>query len=165
MRIAALTLSVALLAGCATAPQQNPEVTAFFSWVNVTQPRAMAGEIKFSDFYTQAYDRVAATRVPDKAMMMKAYADLIPIARRYEAGQISRAEFDDARRAAQTSVAQQSQAAQTQMEQARAATALEALRSIPPVQPPQITYTPVMPSPVTHCTTTRGLGSLETTCR
>lgn len=107
------------LAGCA-AQAPDPQAAAFKEWVSITKPRAESGELNHSDFYLQAHDRLAAihTDDPSKLVLQRAFAEMIPVARAYEAGALTREQFDDVRRLTEVSIQQQNAAMEAQRQQA-----------------------------------------------
>lgn len=136
MKIAALALSVALLTGCAAA-QFNREVAEFQAWSVPALAQVKAGQLKYSVYYTEAYNRLAqgGSSTPTKLVAMKAFADMIPVARAYEAGQITLDQFEDAKRATRIAVDQQSQALEAQRQQAIAAILQQAAVNMRASQP------------------------------
>ncbi len=148
---------LAFLAACAS-PQQQAEVSSFHQWRTANFSLAQSGAIPWSSYYSGLWERMS--RLPPDPMkphMMAVAAELIPIARRYEAGQITKEQFDDARRLAtskiqqvQQSVAQQQQMINDAQGDRLTRMGLELLR-------------PANPS--TTCLTNRiGPGTLSTTC-
>ena len=95
-----LFLIVAMsIAGCASTPKTDPEVEAFYSWHRSSEQRVKSGEMKPVDFYVEQYDRLAALpRIPDSDAAMKFTAQIIPIARKLDKGEISRSDFEDQKR-------------------------------------------------------------------
>lgn len=68
-------------------------------WRESARQRALDGNMAWSEYYTQYYDRMAVLPSdPHKTLEMQAIAELIPSARRYEAGEITKDQFYDIRR-------------------------------------------------------------------
>jgi hypothetical protein len=111
-------LVVAVVTGCA--PMETPEVVAFQQWAGATAAQAEAGQIAPSAYYAEAFSRLehSSDTSPSKYVYMRAFSDMIPVARAYEAGQISAEQFEDAKRATRLYIAEQSQALENQRQQA-----------------------------------------------
>lgn len=113
-------LAVALLlAGCATAPQQNWNAIAAQDYVATNKPLAEAGTLKWSEYYKGAY-RVAGAAGAHGTTLAR-LNEVIRDAEQYEAGTISKSEFEYRQRAAraQETSADQYRAAQARAEQAQ----------------------------------------------
>lgn len=85
-----------LLVGCASRPPAN--VLALQQYITENRPLAENGTITWSQFYEGAYARAAAAGAPGDSLAR--INDTIRYAQQYEAGSISRAEFEYYRRAA-----------------------------------------------------------------
>lgn len=93
-------ISIAVLAGCAS--QQQRELTA---WSEQNWAMAKAGQIQWSDYYTQLFDKVAALPSGNgKGDVMNLAAQMLEAARLYEAGKLTTAEFEQAQRVAQANL-------------------------------------------------------------
>jgi hypothetical protein len=151
-KLAALLLSVFMTA-CAT-PGADPQAAEFRAWVSTTRSLAESGQMKFTDFYTQAYNRLSAmpSREPEKLAVQRAYAEMIPVARAYESGAMTREQFDDVRRLTSVALEQQSAALEAQRQQAIAEAMQRAAENMRRSQPVQTTCT-------------RGLGSVNCVTR
>ena len=94
-KMVAMALVLAL-SGCA-----NQAKNDFVQWRDATQSAAKRGEVKWSDFYIEAFTRLGQiSNQPGVMSARRGFAELIPISQKYEAGQITREEFDNARRMA-----------------------------------------------------------------
>lgn len=91
--IGLLSVATILTGGCAS--QQARE---FRAWIPTAEKRAEAGDVKWSDVYREAYDKI--NRAPDagKADAMEHYNTLLNFAIAYEGGRLSKDEFDNIRR-------------------------------------------------------------------
>ena len=149
--------TLALMVACAS-PQQKAEINAFHQWRTANQELARAGQIPWSQYYSGLWERM--NRLPNdplKPQMMATTAELIPLARKFESGQISRSEFEDARRIvisrhnqAQQSIQQQQQMINDTQGDRLTRMGQELLRPS---------------NPTTTCLTNRvGPGVLSTTC-
>jgi hypothetical protein len=95
----ALTLVLALFITACASPQQQAQVAEFRSWQSSRQAQAMAGHVQWSVYYSELWGRMnQLPHNPQKPAMMASTAELIPIARSYEAGRITKEQFEDARR-------------------------------------------------------------------
>lgn len=93
------TLALAFLVTACASPQQQAQITEFKSWQASRQAQARAGQVQWSIYYTELWSRInQLPNDPQKPLMMATTAELIPIARRYEAGQITKEQFEDTRR-------------------------------------------------------------------
>lgn len=86
-------LAVALV-GCAT-NQAQQAIKQMQEYTMTNRPKAELGVIKWSDYYTEMVERVKALpdSVADKNMQLSGYFYGIEMAKRYEAGEISKEEF------------------------------------------------------------------------
>lgn len=93
------TLALAILITACASPQQQAQVAEFKSWQVSRQAQARAGQVQWSVYYTELWSRInQLPNDPQKPLMMSTTAELIPIARSYEAGQITKEQFEDTRR-------------------------------------------------------------------
>lgn len=74
----------------------------------------------YSVYYTEAFSRLESSSdtSPYKHVLMRALNDIIPVARAYEAGQISADQFKDAQRATRLFIAEQNQNLDSQRQRA-----------------------------------------------
>jgi len=94
-----LSLITALLLGACASPQQRAKVEDFQKWSENRQSQARTGQIPWSTYYSELWSRMnSLPSDPQKPLMLETTARLIPLARQYEAGQISKDQFEDARR-------------------------------------------------------------------
>ena len=164
-----MLLTTALLTGCAVQnqPAYDPELVA---WAAETQSMAKAGKVKWSDYYDQLFDRFRALPTSNsKVAMMGMAANMYDVAISYEAGKISKAEFDQALR--RTAIAQeQLDANQMQAENDTAASGRASLGNALQQmgesmrQDAQRRAAPSYRS-TTKCTTQYIYGKYETVCR
>ena len=83
-----------VLAGCV-----SPQVREYTTWLNTNLELAKAGQIKWSDFYTQGYDRIKnLDGLADKGFYLQLCNQDIDAAKSYEAGKISKDEFESYQR-------------------------------------------------------------------
>lgn len=166
-----LLLFVALLAGCETMPQRQPDprFVEAMEWRSNARQQAQAGVMKWSDFYIGAHERSATLpNSPLGALDLQILSELIPVARRYEAGEITKEQFEDAQRMAGARFRAESARMQQEDEAARRAAATQMLANQPRIQPNTVpTYQ--MPVPQrrrpTNCTSYVSGGQLITNCQ
>lgn len=172
-----ILLAVALAALQAVVySQTEASFNEVMEWRTQAMNRAKAGEMKWSDYYSQAYDKTSKlTGNPLIPLDLQLLAELIPIARKYESGEITADQFQDAKRlaaarfrSASSQLEQSNDQARTAEEQARRAAAIQMLSNMPRPQP--ITIQPYqMPTPAqqpsTNCTSYVSGGQLITNCR
>lgn len=155
-RILSIT-ALALMVACAS-PQQQAEIAAFHQWRTTSFSLAQSGAIPWSSYYTGLWERMG--RLPSDPMkphVMAATAEMIPIARRYEAGQMTKEQFDDARRLATSRLQQLQQSVTQQQQMINDAQADRLTRMGQELLKPT--------NPTTTCLTNRiGPGTLSTTC-
>jgi hypothetical protein len=85
---------VAVIAGCA-----NPKVQEVQAYSAYAKQQAEAGNMSWTEFYTSMYDKTLTLPSSNsRNAALKGYAELIPIGRQYDAKQISKNQFEDARR-------------------------------------------------------------------
>ena len=100
-------LVLLVLAGCATRP--SPEMRAYNEYRITQGPRAFRGEIKASEYFLGLYER--ATRANAPAYALIGFNDMIALSKRFEAGEISKDEFEHYRRATFAKIGEGDQAA------------------------------------------------------
>lgn len=91
--IGLLSVATILTVGCAS--QQARE---FRAWIPTAEKRAETGEVKWSDVYLEAYDRISKAPDTGKADAMEHYNSLLTFAIAYEGGKLSKDQFDSLRR-------------------------------------------------------------------
>lgn len=152
--------AVAALMGCATPQQVHPAVVEFRAYTETNLPRARAGDLRWSEYYWQASERLR--QVPphwERDVLARAYADMYEVARRYERGQISADDLRDAQRMTALRVDEQVAAARNAAaQQDAAARAANAQVSMQLLQMSR-------PRPGINCTTTSLGNALTTHCR
>jgi len=94
-------LVAGLLAACASGP--TPGQLAAQAYVDANRPLAIAGTLKWSTYYLGLYEKQQSGGAP--SFVLSTTNNLEATARRYEAGQISKKDFESARRGAQAEVA------------------------------------------------------------
>lgn len=97
-RIVFTLVMVFLLNACAS-PQEKAQIAEFYKLQSSTQEQAKNGKVQWSVYYTELWTRL--NQMPDdpqKPLAMSTTAELIPIARNYEAGKITKEQFEDLRR-------------------------------------------------------------------
>lgn len=93
------SLAIALLLSACASPQQRAQVEDFHKWRSNRQSQAQMGQIPWSIYYSELWSRMNnLPSDPQKPLMLETTARLIPLARQFEAGQISKDQFEDARR-------------------------------------------------------------------
>lgn len=91
-------ITTLILSACAS-PQHRAQVDEFQKWRTNRNYQAQTGQIPWSTYYSELWSRMNnLPSDPQKPLMLETTAKLIPLARQYEAGQISKNQFDDARR-------------------------------------------------------------------
>lgn len=91
-----ILITVVLLAACT-----HPAVREFQTWSEQTKPLAESGKITWSDYYKEAFKRIAdVPNIPNKASAMERADMLITASVAYEGGKISKEDFDSIRRVA-----------------------------------------------------------------
>ena len=94
-----LSLVTALLLIACASPQQRAQVEDFQKWRENRQSQARMGQVPWSIYYSELWSKMnSLPSDPQKPLMLETTARLIPLARQYEAGQISKDQFEDARR-------------------------------------------------------------------
>jgi hypothetical protein len=91
-----ILITAALLAACT-----HPAVREFQTWSEQTKPLAESGQIKWSDYYKEAFKRISEVpNIPGKASAMERADMLITASVAYEGDKISKEDFDSIRRIA-----------------------------------------------------------------
>ena len=146
-----------LLNACAS-PQQQAQVAEFRSWQSSRQAQAMAGQVQWSVYYSELWGRMnQLPHNPQKPAMMASTAELIPIARSYEAGRITKEQFEDARRIIISRTNQEQQNSLQRQQSINDAQAEQLYRIGNQVMQPR--------NPTTNCFTTRvGPNTLSSNC-
>jgi hypothetical protein len=154
----ALTLVLAFFITACASPQQQAQVAEFRSWQASRQAQARAGQVQWSVYYSELWGRMnQLPNDPQKPLMMATTAELIPIARRYEAGQITKEQFEDTRRIIISRTSQEQQNIQQRQQSINDAQAEQLYRIGNQVMQPR--------NPTTNCLTTRvGPNTLSTNC-
>jgi len=152
------TLALAILITACASPQQQAQVAEFKSWQVSRQAQARAGQVQWSVYYTELWSRInQLPNDPQKPLMMSTTAELIPIARSYEAGQITKEQFEDTRRIIISRTSQEQQNIQQRQQAINDAQAEQLYRIGNQVMQPR--------NSTTNCLTTRiGPNALSTNC-
>lgn len=118
---AAILLSL-FLAGCATGP--TPQMLEYKAYVSENLPHAQRGDLKWSEYFKTVYSKASASNAPGD--VLGRMNESIRSAELYEAGVITKDEFDYQRRGAHAEQAAASQRANAQaaMQQSADSTAL-----------------------------------------
>lgn len=96
MKIAFVLLAALCVAGCASRP--TDELTHF---IKDTKPLAIAGIVRWSDYYKGVYDRLEPMATsPGVGQQMQSMALLIDAAQSYEAGRTTQDQFENVQRMA-----------------------------------------------------------------
>jgi hypothetical protein len=156
-RLALSILLAFLLTACAS-PQQKAQIAEFYSWESKRQAQAKAGQVPWSSYYTELWTRLnQMPNDPQKPLAMSTAAELIPIARSYEAGQITKEQFEDSRRIIVSRTNQERQIMQLQQKAVDDAQAEQLYKLGNQMMQPR--------NPTTNCLTTRvGPNTLRTNC-
>lgn len=96
-----LLLMAAFLTACAASDSSKLDMRAqaLLAWRNSMHAQALNGTLPWSTYYVDYYDRLKAMPSDRHALVeMQAIAELIPYARRYESGEITKDQFYDMRR-------------------------------------------------------------------
>lgn len=132
------------LSGCAELQQQQAtkqQQTQLQNYVTINKPLAKEGKMKWSDYYMGMYEIFQASNFIDRGFMMQTLAECIDVAKKYEAGTISKDEFDSFKLKKEADVA--ANVDNMKMEQAK----IQALRP-PPVYIPPPAYQPPPMQPI-----------------
>ena len=154
----ALTLTLAFFITACASPQQQAQVAEFRSWQASRQAQARAGQVLYSVYYSELWSRMnQLPNDPHKPLMLATTAELIPLARRYEAGQITKEQFEDTRRIIISRTNQEQQNIQQRQQSINDAQAEQLYRIGNQVMQPR--------NPTTNCLTTRiAPNTLSTNC-
>jgi len=154
----ALTLILAFFITACASPQQQAQVAEFRSWQASRQAQARAGQVQWSVYYSELWGRMSQLpNDPQKPLMMATTAELIPIARSYEAGRITKEQFEDTRRIIISRTNQEQQNIQQRQQSINDVQAEQLYRIGNQVIQPR--------NPTTNCLTTRvGPNTLSTNC-
>ena len=154
----ALTLVLAFFITACASPQQQAQVTEFRSWQASRQAQARAGQVQWSVYYSELWGRMSQLpNDPQKPLMMATTAELIPIARSYEAGRITKEQFEDTRRIIISRTNQEQQNSLQRQQSINDAQAEQLYRIGNQVMQPR--------NPTTNCLTTRiAPNTLSTNC-
>ena len=154
----ALTLVLAFFITACASPQQQAQVAEFRSWQASRQAQARAGQVQWSVYYSELWGRMSQLpNDPQKPLMMATTAELIPIARSYEAGRITKEQFEDTRRIIISRTNQEQQNSLQRQQSINDAQAEQLYRIGNQVMQPR--------NPTTNCLTTRvGPNTLSTNC-
>jgi hypothetical protein len=157
MKTLIISVFILLLTACAS-PQQQAQVAEFNSWLTNRNAQAMTGQVMWSVYYSELWSRVSQQpNNPQKLTIMATAAELIPIARSYEAGQITKEQFHDTRRIIYSRSNQEQQKVQQRQQSINDAQAEQLYRIGNQVMQPR--------NPTTNCLTTRvGPNTLSTNC-
>lgn len=93
-----ILMACLLLLACST-PAVDPRIAEFQHWRDSSLLSAKSGNLKWTDYYMEYYSRLQGH--PESAyrtLDMQAMSELIPVARQYDAGELSGDQFDDIRR-------------------------------------------------------------------
>ena len=96
MRIAAAALAI-LLCSCSLFKEIH-DVQRIDDWAKDNEPLAESGQIKWSQFYAQYLEKVAATPASDQVWVVERLGIMVTAARFYEEGRLDKAAFDSIRR-------------------------------------------------------------------
>ena len=150
MRITILIIAALLLAGCA-----HQAVNEFKTYSESQKPKAESGEMLWSDYYKTLYSIAAkANGVANQADAMSIMNTMIDASLYYEAGTITKQDFDSIQRAAEVDLANSRQYHESK---ARAAWG-EALRRYG-----ETAYRPI-PRQSVNCTTYNVGNTVQTNC-
>ncbi len=157
MKTLVLSIFVLLLTACAS-PQQQAQISEFRSWQASRQAQVKAGQVLYSVYYSELWSRMnQLPSDPQKPLMLATTAELIPLARRFEAGQITKEQFEDTRRIIISRTTQEQQNIQQRQQSINDAQAEQLYRIGNQVMQPR--------NPTTNCLTTRvAPNTLSTNC-
>lgn len=167
---AILLSALVLLAGCATQSQQDPRFAEMMTWREGARSQAAKGEIPWSRFYADAYDRVS--QLPPSghtALDMQILSEMIPIARKYEAGEITKDQLQDAQRMAGARFREGAARLDREDDAERRRAAVQILSTrpayIPPSQAPAYQMPVPQPQQPINCNSYTSGGQIITNCR
>lgn len=160
-------IAAVLLSACATPP--DPRVVSYMRWEQETIVKARSGEIKWSDYYTEGFSRVSALPGnPERTVRMNVFAEGVPLARKYEQGEITKEQFFDARRLMimkhEAEKARTYQAMQAQQQAADAQSSQSNYQTMMMLRSMQPAPMPMPAAPIT-CNTYQSGPGLRTTCQ
>jgi hypothetical protein len=92
----ALACCAILLAGCALF-EEIYKVQEIENWARDTELQAESGRIRWSQYYAQYLDKVAAVPASDQGWVSERLGILMTAARLYEEGRLDKAAFDSIR--------------------------------------------------------------------
>lgn len=158
----AIALVLAFLMNACASPQQKAQMTEFEQWRTNRQAQVKAGQVLYSVYYTELWGRInQLPNDPQKPLMLATTAELIPLARRFEAGQITKEQFEDSPRIIISRSSQEQQNVQQRQQAINDAQAEQLYRIGNQLLQP---VTPV--NPATNCISTRiGPDQVRTNCR
>ena len=152
------TLMFSLILTACASPQQKAQIAEFYKWQSITQDQAKAGKVKWSAYYTELWTRLG--QMPDdpqKPQIMATTAELVPLARRYESGQITKEQFEDSRRIIVSRSRQEQQTIQQRQQAINDAQAQQLYQLGNQILQPR--------NPTTNCLITKvGPNTLSTNC-
>ena len=154
------TLVLIIFLNACASPQQKAQIAEFYKWQSSTQEQAKSGRVKWSVYYTELWTRLKEMPDdPQKPLMMATTAELIPIARSFEAGQMTKEQFEDSRRIIFSRASQENQTNQLRQKAINDAQAQRLYQlGNQLLQPPR--------NPNTNCISTRiGPDQVSTNCR
>jgi PBP1b-binding outer membrane lipoprotein LpoB len=160
-----ILLTALLLAGCASQPASDPRVSEFEQWRESAHAQVKQGKMTWLAYYLGSYDRLnTMPQTKGTAAHLKTLSQLIPIARKYDAGELTYDQFSDARRIVLANLNANITEIEAAQQEAREAAALDAIRSSAPALRP---YQPAVPAPSqpVNCTSTVSGSLVTTTCR
>lgn len=150
---------VLVLSACASNPPEVQAVDQMLEWRNTAHKQALDGSMKWSDYYIQYFDQMQALPPsPNKSVEMRMVSELIPTARKYEAGELTKDQFYDIRRIVGAKYQEQHDNIQRADRQDNIAMDSLLLQQF---------GNSLRPTPTVNCTTTRLPGSYSSTtnCR
>lgn len=164
----ALIIGISLF-GCA-APRKNPQWEAYKAYTSAHEPLARRGDMKWSDFYAQAYQHTLPLQSPIQPTLLEVTSQMISHAQDFEAGKITKEQLDQYRREAEITVYKTAREIEAGAQQRRAANdaasaaQLEAAARLMQNSGPR-PLGPVNFPTTTNCRSVRqGVGVVQTTC-
>ncbi len=100
MRTAVTALAI-VLCGCSMFKEIH-DVQEIDNWAKDHEPLAESGRIKWSQFYAQYLEKVAATPASDQVWVVERLGILVTASRFYEEGRLDKPAFDSIRGIART---------------------------------------------------------------
>lgn len=93
-------IAALVLAGCASQPKVDPGLQTMMDWNKASNAQAESGQMTWEQRFIKSFELAGAIQNPTlRNGFRQSYLEMIPIARKYDAKQMSKAEFEDARRA------------------------------------------------------------------